>query len=132
MSDGICTGCQTTKRGIRGKLKALATWASGVGRTSCKVCRSVHDTPPCEKCFPGVHEYNAPIFRLYNEVAGQYIMGMDGAVDIDLKALIWIMEKLGVHESEQLAMSSAVRTFNSLVLAEITEEQKRVSKSGKA
>ena len=55
-------------------------------------------------------------------------MGMSGAVDINLTALVWIMERLGVAEDEQLEMSRKVRGFAGLVLEEIHKEQKKVKK----
>ena len=89
------------------------------------MCRSVHDTPPCDKCFPQVHEYNKGIFELYNEVAGQFIMGMGGAVDLNIMAVAWVMDRMGVDEGEQLELCNRVRYFASLVLAEINRDAKK-------
>lgn len=51
-------------------------------------------------------------------------MGSGGAIDINLMALIWIMDKQGVAESEQLHFSRKVRYFNGLVLEAISKSVK--------
>jgi hypothetical protein len=52
-------------------------------------------------------------------------MGMGGAVDLNLLAIVWVMERMGVDVEEQLEMSGRVRFFASLVISEINKEAKK-------
>ncbi len=93
-------------------------------RTSCKICRTAHDVPPCDDCFPNIHSYNEGVFLIYNECGDQYLMGSMGAVGLNMLAIELAMEYLDIDKKERLHFNREVRRFGSIVINERQKETK--------
>lgn len=63
---------------------------------SCEQCKYMYDevSPPCAKCFPGIHDFNIDVLELYNLVGDQYIMGSVGPVGLNLVAIGYAFDNL--------------------------------------
>ena len=104
-------------------------WLSGAGRTSCDVCERVYseanrDTP-CDTCRPELLPGNAPFVTLYSYVSDQWIMGVSGAVGLNMQAIALAMDDFDIDRDERVLFSTKVRIIANTVLDALKEDAKQ-------
>ena len=71
----------------------------------------------CSSCFPGVHEYNKAAYIIYTECSDQYIMGMSGAICLNILAINSVMDDHEVQGgADRLDIRRDVKKLSSMVL----------------
>lgn len=92
---------------------------SGVDRLPCSECRATWTrygkNPPCENCYPGVHEFNHNLYRLYGLVGDQFLMGPSGPVALSLPAIITGLEILDINRNDYEMAVNRIKSFVSLI-----------------
>ena len=84
--------------------------------------------PPCETCRPRLDPANLEITRVYEQCAGQWIMGFSGAVDINIPAVKIVMDLEGV--TDQRRVLNGVRTLAREQIRKWNEEKPKGSNKG--
>ena len=119
----------------------MAHWASGVDRKPCDECRAVYtigrrDTkedkarkaggPPCATCRPTLMPENAEAWNVYQRCQGQLIMSYGGPVDINILAVLAMIDLLGIED--RLDCLEKVQAVAGKIIAEQHEEAERQRK----
>jgi hypothetical protein len=86
-------------------------------KPDCGVCIEIHNNrnqePPCEECIPPLLPGNEEIFRVYSLSANQLIIsGMGEPIDVNIPAVISIMELLNV-EKKTYVLARVVKEIRS-------------------
>ncbi|AGW13813.1 DUF1799 domain-containing protein [Megalodesulfovibrio gigas] len=116
-------------------------------RTDCDTCRAAFapsrwdtpedverkkDGPPCWKCRPDVLPENTLAVDVYRRCSGQLIMGMGGAVDINLLAVKCVLDMLHIEESAHLELMEEVQLMAQTAIVVGREKQEQERNRGKA
>ena len=73
---------------------------------------------PCEVCKPQIHKYNLPVIQLYEVCGDQVILGFEGPVALDDKAILHSMkEYFNIKRKYRLELSRKLRYFYKELLA---------------
>jgi len=97
--------------------------------TDCKTCRQTYNQyksdgidkePPCNKCFPGMHEDNEIIIDVFNLVNGQYIS--DNNYMIDGNFLFSVLDRYDICKEDQLDIYKDIQYFNSIYVKSIKDK----------
>lgn len=73
----------------------------GVAGTCRDTWHDFEGEPPCAKCRPALLPANATAVEVYSRCSGQLIMGPGGAVDINVLAVLEIMELYETPDPEE-------------------------------
>ncbi|MHC1788517.1 MAG: DUF1799 domain-containing protein [Solidesulfovibrio sp.] len=122
------------------KLSSLGEWLAEKGRTSCEDCRRAYaptrwdtpadkerkrDGPPCSTCRPEVRPGNAEAYAIWARCSGQLIFaGMGQAVDINILAVMGLMDRIGIPFEEQDELLMKVQMLSGIVLGEQAKRNK--------
>lgn len=75
--------------------------------TRCDECRLLYsektppEDPPCEECWVDTNPANIDALRIFNIVQNQFIMGMNGPVDINHLAIYSAMELYKIENRQK-------------------------------
>jgi hypothetical protein len=98
-----------------------------VDRPPCGGCRKVYDfknlPPPCEKCFPGVHERNRKAFELWRMVSGQWRFSFNGPAAMDIVAVESCLKINSIGEENSVYLANQLLTIGEVILAEWQRKQ---------
>ena len=110
-----------------------------MGRKPCAECRaafapSAWDTeedaarknegPPCAECCPELLPGNVDAWMIYERCQGQLIMSLDGPVDINVLAVLAVMELEGVENKQE-----CLRQVQTLAQTAISEQRRERSEA---
>lgn len=100
------------------------------------MCRPTHadrgKQPPCNTCFPGVHEYNKETHEIYQYVSDQWLSGPRGAYALDITKVIAIIKESELSQPLVLELARNVcdLALEVLEFVEIKTEQEQKIKKG--
>ena len=112
--------------------KKLVEFAERVKtKPDCERCKRLYhdkgEEPDCDSCIPPLLPVNQDVYRIYSVCQGQWIVGMGGAIDIDLKTLFRVMDVYDIPNESQRIVSERVRKLSQHMLKTSHDEaeQKR-------
>lgn len=122
MPGRTCRNDKSTGGCRKKKLISFAIWLSGVDRLDCETCQSswadFKGSPPCASCKPDLDLENIEAVNIYQQCSGQWITGQQGLIDINIVAVIEVMELRKVEDKEaclekvQLIVSKILKIWN--------------------
>ena len=78
---------------------------SGIDRSDCKTCLKTWadfgKAAPCETCKPDLDLDNVEAVNIYQQCSGQWIVGANGIVDINILAIIEVMKLKKVKNMDE-------------------------------
>lgn len=78
---------------------------SGIDRLDCETCQATwadfDGTPPCKTCRPELEQGNAEAVKIYQQCSGQWIVSVNGIVDINILAVIEVMKLKKVENMDE-------------------------------
>ena len=80
---------------------------------------------PCSSCRPDLLPGNVPFVTLYSYVSDQWIMGMSGAVGLNMQAIALAMDDFNIDHDERILFSTQVRLIANTVLDALKEDAKQ-------
>ena len=101
------TCCHRQRRINCGKKNLIdfAVWLSGIDRTDCKICLKTWadfgKTAPCETCRPELESANVESVNIYQQCSGQWIVGPNGIIDINILAVIEVMKLKKIKDMDE-------------------------------
>jgi hypothetical protein len=108
--------------------------------SNCKTCRETYKEynkegfeiePPCERCFPSIHPYNRATYEVYVHCSGQLILGMSGAISVNILSIDLIIDRLNqsgvtdIEDGDRLDIYSDVNKLFSTIKEVISRKQKQ-------
>lgn len=96
---------ERTGGGGKKKLISFAVWLSGVDRLDCETCQATwadfDGVPPCKTCRPELEPDNAEAVGIYQQCSGQWIVSVNGIVDINILAIIEVMKLKKIENQDE-------------------------------
>lgn len=87
------------------KLISFAVWLSGINRLDCETCQATwadfDGVPPCKTCRPELEPDNAEAVKIYQQCSGQWIVSVNGIVDINILAVIEVMKLKKIEDMDE-------------------------------
>lgn len=87
------------------KLISFAIWLSGIDRLDCKTCQATwadfDGVPPCKTCRPKLEPDNAEAVKIYQQCSGQWIVSVNGIIDINILAVIEVIKLKKVKDMDE-------------------------------
>jgi hypothetical protein len=96
----------------------LGQW---IALSNCKSCRNLYKEykeegyeidPPCDNCFPSIHPYNKATYLVYTHCSDQVLLGMNGAVSINILAMDLIIDKLNTVKETDIEEGDKIELFH--------------------